>query len=165
MTRQVEVRSGMYRDSVGLMQVSRDLRALDGVSSALVAMATELNVDLLVSMGFEQPDGVTPSDLLVGIEAADEDAIARAHKALDSALAAGPSGAGLSDGSREVPPPTILAAARRAPAQLALISTPGRVAAIDAADALAAGLDTMIFSDNVSLEHEVALKELSLIHI
>ncbi len=161
MTRQVEVRSGMYRDSVGLMQVSRDLRALDGVSSALVAMATELNVDLLVSMGFEQPDGVTPSDLIVGIEAADEDAIARAHTALDSALAAGPSGAGLSDGSREVPPPTILAAARRAPAQLALISTPGRVAAIDAADALAAGLDTMIFSDNVSVEHEVALKEIA----
>jgi FdrA protein len=30
---------------------------------------------------------------------------------------------------------------------------------IDAADALAAGLDVMVFSDNVSLDHEVALKD------
>jgi FdrA protein len=47
------------------------------------------------------------------------------------------------------------------PADLALVSTPGRVAAIDAADALAAGLDVMIFSDNVAVEDEIALKELA----
>jgi FdrA protein len=35
------------------------------------------------------------------------------------------------------------------------------VAAIDAADALAAGLDVMIFSDNVAVADEVALKELA----
>ena len=159
MTRQVEVRGGSYRDSVGLMQVSRDLRALAGVSSALVAMATELNVDLLVSMGFEQPSGLGPGDMIVAIEADDADAVMRAREALDSALAARPAGTGATDGSADVPPPSIAAAARRTPAQLALISTPGRVAAIDAADALGAGLDTMVFSDNVTIEHEVSLKE------
>lgn len=161
MTRQVEVRSGSYRDSVGLMQVSRDLRALAGVSSALVAMATELNLDLLVSMGFERPDGLRPNDMMVAIEADDEDAVAQAREALDSALATSPAGAGVTDGATDVPPPSITAAARRAPAQLALISTPGRVAAIDAADALGVGLDTMIFSDNVTVEHEVQLKEIA----
>ncbi len=158
MTRHVEVRSGTYRDSVGLMQASRDLRALDGVSSALVAMATGLNLDLLASMGFDTPDGLGPNDMIVAIEAADEETVREATTALDDALAAAPVG---KKGSTDVPPPTIMAAARRASAQLALVSTPGGVAAIDAADALAAGLDTMVFSDNVSIEHEVRLKEIA----
>nr|MBA2699027.1 FdrA family protein [Nocardioidaceae bacterium] len=55
----------------------------------------------------------------------------------------------------------IQAAARRIQAQLALVSTPGAVAAIDAADALGVGLDVMVFSDNVAVEHEIALKELA----
>jgi FdrA protein len=58
-------------------------------------------------------------------------------------------------------PKTVSAAARRASADLALVSTPGRVAAVDAADALSSGLDVMIFSDNVSVQHEVALKDLA----
>ena len=41
---------------------------------------------------------------------------------------------------------------------LALISTPGEYAAAEARKALASGLDVMLFSDNVSLEDEIALK-------
>ena len=43
-------------------------------------------------------------------------------------------------------------------ATLALISVPGDYAAGEARKALRAGLDVMIFSDNVPLEEEVALK-------
>jgi FdrA protein len=42
-----------------------------------------------------------------------------------------------------------------------LVSTPGRVAVLDAADALTSGLDVMVFSDNVPVEHEIGLKELA----
>ena len=42
---------------------------------------------------------------------------------------------------------------------MALISTPGTYAFADAIDAVDAGLLTMVFSDNVPLEQEVALKE------
>ena len=58
-------------------------------------------------------------------------------------------------------PPTITAAARRAPATLELVSTPGRVAALDAADAVTAGLDVMVFSDNVTVADEIALTDLA----
>ena len=52
------------------------------------------------------------------------------------------------------------AAAPPAEATLALVSTPGAYAFADAVDALDAGLlDVMVFSDNVPLEQEVALKE------
>lgn len=43
-------------------------------------------------------------------------------------------------------------------ATLALISTPGDYAAAEARKALDAGLDVMIFSDNVSVDDEIALK-------
>ncbi|WP_344733107.1 FdrA family protein, partial [Spinactinospora alkalitolerans] len=42
---------------------------------------------------------------------------------------------------------------------VALVSVPGRYAAAEAFDAMDAGLDVLVFSDNVPLEHEIALKE------
>ena len=52
----VEVRTGAYHDSGSLMQVSRAVAATAGVSAAQVAMATELNVEVLTGMGFRVPD-------------------------------------------------------------------------------------------------------------
>ena len=46
----VETRRGAYADSVTLMQVSQGVAAGPGVSAALVAMATELNLDLARAM-------------------------------------------------------------------------------------------------------------------
>ncbi len=53
------------------------------------------------------------------------------------------------------------AAARAAGPGLALISVPGRHAFTEAVDALEAGCDVMIFSDNVPVEQEIALKEMA----
>ena len=47
---------------------------------------------------------------------------------------------------------------RSSGAGLVLVSTPGRTAFVDAADALDAGAHVMLFSDNVPVEAEVALK-------
>ena len=160
MTQLVEVRKGAYQDSVSLMLISRELSGRVDVKSAIVAMATELNLDLLTGMGFTRPDGVAPNDMVVAIDADDDDAAVAAQQALDEALTRRPAAQGL--GSSTLPPAlTITAAARRVDASMALISTPGWAAAIDAADALASGLDVMIFSDNMPVENEVALKSLA----
>ncbi len=45
MTRIVEVRRGLYRDSVALMHMSHTVGGLPGVDTALIAMATPLNLD------------------------------------------------------------------------------------------------------------------------
>ena len=59
-------------------------------------------------------------------------------------------------------PRTIDSALRRMPdADLALISVPGAWAAAEARRALARGLHVMLWSDNVSIEDEVALKQLA----
>jgi FdrA protein len=155
--RSVRVRRGAYVDSVTLMQVSRRIAALDGVSAALVAMATELNLDLAAGMGFEVPD-TSPNELLVAVDASSDDVLAVALAEVDAALAGASRPAATGFGIAP-PPTTVRAAAARSDATVALISTPGAYAFADALDAVDAGLLTMVFSDNVPVEQEVALKE------
>ncbi|CAA9365296.1 MAG: Putative oxidoreductase subunit [uncultured Nocardioidaceae bacterium] len=157
MSRSLQVRKGAYVDSVTLMQASRSVAALPGVHSALVAMATELNLDLATTMGFTPPAQVSPNEMLVAVAAESEEALTSALAEVDRVVAAVTAPA-VSEFGGAPAPLTIRSAARSADAQVALISTPGRYAVADAVDAIDAGLHTMIFSDNVSLEHEVALK-------
>ncbi len=156
--RQVVVRKGAYRDSVTLMQVTKELADRPDVAQALVAMATELNLDLLDQLGFARPDDVAPSDLLIAVDG-DESAFETILDAVEASLDRRPTT--MAGGPGDLPARSITAAARRADASLALVSTPGRVAAIDAADALANDLDVMIFSDNVGLAEETRLKDLA----
>ena len=96
MIARVEIHPGRYHDSVRLMQASKALQNVEGVTDALVAMATELNLSLLADMGFDM-DAVAdagPNDLVLALRAENEGAIATAHLVLDDALThkAAPSG-------------------------------------------------------------------------
>lgn len=158
----VEVRHGAYHDSVTLMQVSRDVTAVDGVLAAQVAMGTELNLDLMRGVGFEPPPDVGPNDLVVVVRATEAAVVPEALARLEAALAAstrGSSGDGLGGAGPE--PRTLFSAVRRSaePPNLALVSVPGPHAFAEAYSALAAGMSVMVFSDNVTVEKEVRLKD------
>ncbi|HEV2088881.1 MAG TPA: hypothetical protein VGR21_11280 [Cryptosporangiaceae bacterium] len=157
MTRHVELRRGTFRDSVRLMQVSRAVSGVPGVGHALVAMATALNLELLTGMGFTAPDGATPDDMVVAVTAEDDAGLAAALACLESELAEPVAAASGFDGA--LPPRTVGSAVRRSGASVALVSTPGRYAFLDALDALDAGASVMLFSDNIPVECEVALKD------
>jgi FdrA protein len=159
MPRHLEVRRGVYLDSVTLMQISRDVAANPGVRSALVAMATDLNVDLLTGLGFDAPDGAAPTDLLVAVETDDDAALTRSTAMVDAALTerAAPTASG-SFGDTPAPH-TVASALDASGATLAMISTPGQCAFVDAMDAVEAGRSVMVFSDNVPVEQEVWLKD------
>src|SRR3954465_4457379 len=86
--RSVVLRSGVYADSVRLMQVSRDVSALPGVTGVLVAMATPLNLELAAGMGLPPEGDGSPEQLLIGIRAEDDDVLTAALGAVDAALAA-----------------------------------------------------------------------------
>jgi FdrA protein len=153
------LRSGVYADSVRLMQVSRDVAAREGVTAVLVAMATPLNLELAAGMGLAPDEHPSPEQLLVAIRAADDDALAAATAAVDAALAARERSTGP---ATAVPVRTIGAgldelADGQGPA-LAIVSVPGRYAVAEAADAIAAGRSVLVFSDGVPVDHEVALK-------
>ena len=154
MSGRVELRIGTYRDSVALMQISRAVSDQPGVSAALVAMATDLNVALAAQMGFEVPEGGSPEDLLVAVTADDDDALAGALGLVEAELSpvnrTGPT-ASMATGPAAVRPRTLGSAARAGTATLALVSTPGEHAFTEAMDALDAGLPVMVFSDNVPM--------------
>jgi FdrA protein len=156
MTDHIEVRKRTYHDSVRLMRASAAVQAVDGVESALIAMATALNTQLLADRGFDVPGDVTPDDMVIAIRAHDEPAVPAALSALEAALQARPVETG---GAMDPPPPRLVSrAAARADLDLALISVPGEYAYVEAADALQAGLHVMIFSDNVPIRDEIDLK-------
>ncbi len=176
----VRAHPGGYADSVTLMSVSALAQAVPGVRAALVAMATELNLDLLAGLGMAAPAGTGPNDLLVAIRADDADALAAALAVIDDAIAGRPGGPGRPGGGQLgggqlggaaagaadraatwTPPRTTASAIRRTGPGLALISVPGQHAYAEALDALLAGSDVMIFSDNVPVEQEIALKDLA----
>ncbi len=154
----VELRPGAYADSVTLLQVSRAVQDLDGVEAAQVAMATALNLEVLVAMGFEVPAEAGGNDMVVALRLADPDTLPAALAGVDAALR----DAGRRDdgGAAEIAPPrTTRSALRRTPDAVALVSVPGPSAVVEAIDAVDAGRDVMVFSDNVPVEQEVALKQ------
>ena len=159
MTTHVELRRGAYHDSVSLMQVSRAVADTPGVAAAQVAMATELNVEVLGGMGFDVPAEAGPNDLVVAIRADDAAGLDAGLAAVTDALAALRGTGDSGGGDDEVAPRTLGSAAARSGATLAVISVPGQHAVTEAFDAIASGLSVMLFSDNVSVDDEVRLKD------
>ena len=155
---------GAYRDSLLLLGATRAMQDSEDVSWASAAMATPSVVEDLEGRGFA-PDSLAGADanaLVLAVEAAEDPA---ASQALDRgrALLFAEAGADRDDaagGRRGQPEPrTVGEAARLLPeANVAVISVPGPYAAIAAHSALTAGLHVLLFSDNVPVSDEVALK-------
>lgn len=152
-----EVRAGAYYDSVVLMQLQRGLLDLPGVEDAGVVMATQANRDLLAANDL-LPDSISanPDDLLIIVKAETENAATGAIENVDELLARRKT----STVSQDFRPHSLSAAVKQLPeANWVLISVPGRYAAGVAREALDLGKHVFLYSDNVSLEDEVALKK------
>jgi succinyl-CoA synthetase alpha subunit len=155
-----KVRKGAYFDSVTLMRVAKEMTAVSGVVDAAAVMGTEENRRILTASGLSAAefDGASGDDLLIAVsaesEAAAAAAIAAASELLESTRkrirAQGAPRPASIDGALDVLPG----------ANLALISVAGRYAGGLARQALERGLHVMIFSDNVPLDTEIALKRL-----
>ncbi|MEE9209769.1 MAG: transcriptional regulator, partial [Kiloniellales bacterium] len=155
-----ELRKGFYLDSVALMRLSREIAALPGVEDAALMMGTPANQEILAAAQLLTEPGraAKGNDLMVAIRA---ETAARAGEALAEAMRRleAPRGGRGGDGARFRPRSLRAALANLPEANLALISVPGEFAAAEARKALDRGLHVMIFSDNVTLEDERALKQ------
>ena len=158
------VRRNLYSDSVALMTLSQRLMALPGVEDAAAVMATEMNqkllrqADLLDDQSARLDTG-GPNDLLIVVRAESNEAAETALHEAENSLKA----AYRTDTSHHALQPRTLAQTlhQQTPPNLAVISVPGAYAALEAREALLAGLHVLLFSDNVSLEQEIALKKLA----
>jgi FdrA protein len=162
MQTETKILPNVYRDSVSLMQISSKLCSLPGIIQASAIMATEANIDLLVEAGLiEITVPAQPNDLLITIQGDNSKSVEAALGEAEASI----EGEKLTPASGEedaFAPRNIEMALDELPdAQLVLISCPGDYAGAEAEKALRLGLDVMIFSDNVSIEDEVALKKLA----
>ncbi|MCV7176986.1 acyl-CoA synthetase FdrA [Mycolicibacterium sphagni] len=145
----------LYKDSVSLMTVSARVTSIPGIEAASVVMASATNVDNLAQAGLGTFE-IRPNDLVVAV-AGSEEACDEALAVADKLLSAAPADGG--DTAAAAPTTSLQMAVAKDPAlNLALISVPGDYAAAEAMKALRLGLDVMVFSDNVSVEAELALK-------
>jgi FdrA protein len=150
------VEKGRYLDSVALMRVSRRLGALPGVEAAAAMIGTPANKALMRDAGLLDAQGEAAglNDLIIAVRGTDPQA------ALDAALEFLSERAAAT--STLVRARTLKGALQALPeANLALVSVPGAFAAHEARAALERGMNVLIFSDNVPIEDEVALKRLA----
>ncbi len=152
------IKPSEYHDSVSLMLVARELSNLEGVQDAAVMMATEANKSILEGAGLltDEAKAATPSDLIIAVSTQSalvaDSALQKAKILLKKKAASSEAG--------EFKPKTIRGAHSLHPAaNVAVISVAGRYAADEAWEALLQGMHVLLFSDNVSLEDEIALKE------
>jgi FdrA protein len=152
------VRKGAYYDSVTLMNVARELAAREGVDDAAAVMATRENKAILAASGMESPAlaEAGDADLVLTVRAGRggvaDAALAAADALLDAAR-------GRKGGGTFAPRSVEGALAVMPDANLALISVAGKYAGEIASRALDGGLHVMLFSDNVPLDEEIALKK------
>lgn len=152
------IKKGVYYDSVSLMLVAREINKMSGVEDASVVMGTRENMAILQNAGLLTADIAVAgdTDLLLIVKAATENQATEALGAVD----------GLLDNLRhkknarsQVAINSFESALKVMPdAGLSLISIAGKYAATEAYKALENNLHVMIFSDNVSIEDELALK-------
>lgn len=151
------VRPGAYFDSVVLMQLQRALAGLPDVLDAGVVMATAANLEILAANGLAPEETETaagPHDLLIAVRAESAEAAAEALARVDALLQVRRTG-----GGEDFRPRSLSSALKLLPeAGWVLVSVPGRHAAGVAGEALDQGRNVFLYSDNVPLAEEVALK-------
>ena len=159
------VRGGTYRDSVFLMRVTSRLRIRCGIEHAEVLMGTPNNLKLLCDQGLltgeiadEQPG---PSDLVIAVQGktgAVEEALREALDLIDGRSTLNDTSRDASSAGQPVVRGISEAVEVLPAANLALISVPGPHVRSEAMAALRRNLNLLIFSSNVSIDDEVAIK-------
>ena len=151
-----ELRRGAYYDSVVLMQLQRGLLELPGVIDAGVIMATPANRDLLAANDL-LPDRIAANsdDLLIVVKGESEAAAIEALTQVDALLTRKRAAT-----EQDFRPHSLSAAITQLPeAGWVLISVPGRYAARVAREALDLDRHVFLYSDNVTLDDEITLKQ------
>ena len=156
--KKILVRKSTYFDSVSLMRIGEAVKKESGVLNVVVGMGTDFNIDSLKRLDLFAPElnGITPNDLVIAVLADNAEnaqkGAEKAEKLLTERV--------ISQISADYSPPTLKGAIELdALSNVVLISVPGRFAGREVRTALESGKHVMLFSDNVSVEEEIELKD------
>lgn len=160
-----QIIANAYYDSVTLMRCSTQIQTIAGIGKVALMMGTPTNLVLMAEQDLwnVEKDKAGPTDLCVSLTYASDEALAAALQALDEFLQGqdghktGHHGGG-DAGIRSTHSWKESAYVSGDPT-IAAISVPGAWAATEARQALDEGFHVFLYSDNVSVEEELALKQ------
>lgn len=159
------IKRSEYYDSVTLMLVAKALLEGPGVEDAAVVMATAANRDILAQASLLVGEALTaaPDDLVIAVRAINDDVCDQALTTANELLIASRKRGAAAGAARRWR--SLAAALKDQPAaNVVVISVSGQYAAQEARTALAHGRHVLLFSDNVPLAEEIALKQMAQQH-
>jgi FdrA protein len=152
------VRENTYLDSIILMSISNQLKQMREADEVSLIMGSESNKGILSNIGLLTPEGerAKPGDLVIALRVVDKDSL---PKVLEKAVSLIDQRVTVREARKAGHPISYEGALVDFPsANLVVVSVPGQYAGSVALDALESGRHVMIFSDNVTLEEEIRLK-------
>ncbi|GAU77093.1 acyl-CoA synthetase FdrA [Fusibacter sp. 3D3] len=154
---QYEIRKNAYYDSVTLMLISKEIKNIEGVGDAIVGMGTDLNKELTVNIGLKHTllDAISPNDFYIAAEVDSDESMKEVIESVERLLTAKKTAAG-----SDYRPATLNSAVEHfKEANLVIVSIAGQYAEEEVLNALDHDLNVMLFSDNVSIEAELRMKQ------
>ncbi|MBG9453815.1 membrane protein [Lysinibacillus sphaericus] len=153
------IKENTYKDSIVLMLLSNKLSAIDGVNKVSIMMGTPANKDIFKSsgLGTVELEKAKPNDIVIVVDTDQEEKVDVVKEEVEVALKGESDSQDASKGQEAHNWKRAMELANNP--NLALISIPGQYAAMEAENALNEGLHVFMFSDNVSKEDEVKLKQ------
>lgn len=153
--KQIIIKKNRYVDSVTLMAIGDKILKIDGIENAEVQMGTPANLQLLQSLGYITEENIESDDLVMAVTGDTKEHLKLAFSQIEKIL----------DHRTEEEDEIVYHNINdinllEDEYDLVQISLPGKYAYAEAKKALDKGLHVFIFSDNVSLSEELALKKL-----
>ena len=150
----VIVEKKRYVDSVSLMGIPDRVKTLEGITNVEAMMATCANQAVLNMLEYSLPEDITANDLVIAVTAGTEAQCDAAVELVKNIIDRKDVEDYIHYNSLDEINMT------QDHYDLCQISLPGEYAAAEAKKALQMGMDLFIFSDNVSIEEELELKQL-----
>lgn len=154
------VKKGSYHDSVVLMLLTNQISTIEGVKKASIMMATPANKDIYRQSGLstEELESASANDMVVVADVDDDAILDVIMEEVEEFFKKQSTSEGDKKGAESVKS-WDKALGKLPDANLAVISIPGAYAALEADRALDEGMNVFMFSDNVTLEDEIKLKQ------
>ena len=149
------VKRNFHRDSVQLLHLSEEAKKIEGIKDAAVVMGTTTNKEILTRLGLLTNEGraASDTDMILAVIADSEPNMEKGLHQLEEMLLRPPAAKGRSFYSVD-------AAMQAMPgANLAIVSIPGEFAKPVVLKLLEKGVNVHLFSDHVSAQDELELKQ------
>lgn len=153
------VRRNFFRDSIQLMRLSEDAKALPGIQDAVVSMGTETNKLLLEQLGMLTAEGrnAGDGDMVIAVKVGPGADAVEVMRKVEELVLSPPRAEGEERESETFH--SVESALKAVPAaNIAVVSLPGGQAARPTMELLQRGVNVHLFSDHVSIEDEGRLK-------